>query len=77
MDLEETILANMRELSENGRERGTDVLEAPWERCQEPAELPVGHLLEHLLRIVGGDGGLDVRQIWWPLWMLVPFSIYK
>jgi hypothetical protein len=29
MDLEETILANMREESEQGRERGTDVLEAP------------------------------------------------
>jgi hypothetical protein len=73
----ETILANMREVSEKGRVRGTDVLEAPWEQCQEPAELPVGHLLEHLLRIVGGDGGLGGRQIWWPLWMLVPFSIYK
>jgi hypothetical protein len=29
MDLEETILANMREESEKGRESGTDVLEAP------------------------------------------------
>jgi hypothetical protein len=29
MVLEETILANMREVSEKGRERGTDVLEAP------------------------------------------------